>query len=483
MKEDHEFCTKCGDRVMPKRKIELTEAPDRPVVDPGVIEPLPDIVTGSLKNVDTDPWGVKPGEVVKAGPGEYVGERAIQLTAEQENALDAIQGWFLDGAARDTPFRLFGPAGTGKTTLAKSLARALGTSNIVYGAYTGKAAHVLRRKGVPATTIHSAIYCPVGADRELLARRDAVRSDLADIEASGVLNTEAAAAKIAEGLRAELADLEEAIRHGVAFELNPVSEWASADLIVLDEVSMVNERIGLDIESFRVPVLVLGDPAQLPPVEGGGYYTNHRPDVLLTEVHRQALESPVLRLATDIRLGQDWRGRRVKVNLADAMAADQILCWKNSTRHTLTAKIRAEKGRPAGVPVPGDRVMCLVNNKDLGVFNGQQFEVLQERDQEMLLRDDEGRERWITYDPDGFRGQEGEVEAKARRRFRGEVGLFTFAEVITVHKAQGSEWGHVYVVDQTDQMWKSSAAEKRAWTYTAVTRASDRVTIAATGVR
>ena len=44
--------------------------------------------------------------------------------------------------------------------------------------------------------------------------------------------------------------------------------YEDADLIVLDEVSMVNERMAYDIESFGVPVLVLGDPFQLPPVRG-----------------------------------------------------------------------------------------------------------------------------------------------------------------------------------------------------------------------
>lgn len=484
MKEGHEFCTKCGDRVMPRAKpaIVINEwddsigdlAPCQPIgCDAGMHLP------GCAYAIEEDAG--RPGQVVK-GAGKYVGERVVQLTPEQENALNAVTDWY--GTTPESihmvrePFRLFGPAGTGKTTLVKRLARALGTGNIVYGAYTGKAAHVLRRKGVPATTIHSAIYRPVD-NAEARARHRVVERELYDYEHD---SHHAAEEKVRQ-LRAELAELEEAIRHGVEFELNPTSEWADADLIVLDEVSMVNEKIGLDVESFGVPVLVLGDPYQLPPVEGGGYWTAHRPDVLLTEVHRQALESPVLALATEIRKGGSWAHLREKVSLDAAMAADQILVWKNATRHTLTAKIRERKGRPAGVPVPGDRVMCLVNNRELGIFNGQQFQVLSVDDQEFLLRDDDGIERSYYYDPDGFRGQAGEAEAKSRRRHAGKVGLFTFAEVITVHKAQGSEWDHVYVVDQTDQMSRSGPLEKRAWAYTAVTRASERVTIAHTGVR
>lgn len=469
VKEDHEFCTKCGDRMKPQAK------PPEPVL----IE-ISSLACTCPLGPEDEHFSDCPQYVSEAVRGRPTAS-AVQLTPEQDQALGRIADWYEQiDRHHDLIFRLFGPAGTGKTTLVKQLARALGTPNIVYGAYTGKAAHVLRRKGVPATTIHSAIYCPVGADKELLAERDRRRAELERLTAEPA-PTGMEIARL-NALPGELADLEEALRHGVAFELNPMSEWASADLIVLDEVSMVNERIALDIESFGVPVLVLGDPAQLPPVEGGGYYTNHAPDVLLTEVHRQALESPVLRLATDIRLGRSWADQRVKVDLAEAMAADQILCWKNSTRHNLTAKIREKLGRPAGVPVAGDRVMCLVNNKDIGVFNGQQFEVLGVEEEEFRVRDDDGLTHLYAFDPDGFRGAEGEQEAKSRRRFRGQVGLFTFANVVTVHKAQGSEWDHVYWVDQTEQMWRSSVAEKRALAYTAVTRASERITIAATGV-
>ena len=55
--------------------------------------------------------------------------------------------------------------------------------------------------------------------------------------------------------------------------------------------------------SFGVPVLVLGDPAQLPPIQGGGFFTDAEPDAMLTEVHRQAQDDPIVRLSMDIRAG------------------------------------------------------------------------------------------------------------------------------------------------------------------------------------
>lgn len=434
MKADDEFCRGCGDRLMPAEKPETPVPPAR------------------------------------AG---------ITLTAEQQCAIEAIKAWFpMSGQASLTePFRLFGPAGTGKTTLVKAIGPALGIQP-VFGAYTGKAAHVLRRKGVPATTIHSAIYAP----------RDTFKLHARHRELTTELGTAGPLAR--QALEAELAEIERELAHPRFDFKGYMSEWAGADLIVLDEVSMVTRDMAWDLEKLNVPILVLGDPAQLPPIEGAGHYVAAEPDVLLTEVHRQALESPVLKLATDIRLGHGWRDALVKVDLEEAMAADQIIVWKNATRWNLTGKIRARLGRPAGEPVAGDRVMCLVNNKDIGVLNGMQYDVLEVRGGpkgsgtwELKLRDDEGREVEHLARAGGFKDFETEQAEKRAGAWRGPSGLFTFANVITCHKAQGSEWDSVYVVDQTHQMWKSTEAEKRAWAYTATTRASEKVTLASTAVR
>jgi ATP-dependent exoDNAse (exonuclease V) alpha subunit len=379
----------------------------------------------------------------------------IELTTEQTDALDAVRGWYGCGTSQGSgePFRLFGYAGVGKTTLAREIAGRLGLRDVVFGAYTGKAASVLRKKGVPASTIHSAIY------------------------------------------RIESEKDEDGVRHPV-FGLNPESEWADAELIVLDEVSMVNGDMARDIESFGVPVLVLGDPAQLPPVGGYGHYIHGEPDVMLTHIHRQALESPVLELATRIRQSTDdtlgVRPDEISVaSVSAAMEAEQVLCWRNATRWKLTDRIRAKLGRPAGKVVAGDRVICLVNNKrDLGVLNGQQFDVLDVKDDWTLLLRETGEthgERWISVYPDGFAGLAGEAELKNKRAFRGPVGAFTYANVITVHKAQGSEWDSVYIVDETAAMMAmkvrregetAAALEGRRFLYTGVTRAREAVTLA-----
>ena len=428
----------------------------------------------------------------------------VELNGQQADALAKIQKWYdeqLDWA--DKPFRLFGYAGTGKTTLAGRVEEALGI-HPVFGAYTGKAAKVLRSKGVDASTIHSAIYRPVGTaetQRALVKAKEYLAS-LEDQRADPVRHGWADAMELGAEIdetQEEIIGLEREART-VGFTLNPDSEWASAPLIILDEVSMVNAKIGQDIETFGAPVLVLGDPAQLPPVEGGGYYTNGEPDVMLTEIQRQAAESPVLELATRIRTGGGpdgvglHPGDFTRVNLEAAMAADQVLVWKNSTRWTLTEAIRKRLGRPQGRPVPGDRVMCLTNNNTMGVLNGTQYDVIEVEPgpigPRLLLDeiDSDRPPRWVNAYNEGFQGLQ--FEQMMKRGFgthKGNRGAFTFANVITVHKAQGSEWPSVYVVDQSagvvamaaKEMSRAMAVDQgRRWLYTAVTRAVDHVTLA-----
>ena len=80
----------------------------------------------------------------------------VEWSPQQEQALSAVSAWLKD---KDGPqvFRLFGWAGTGKSTLARHLAQ--GVKSVKYAAFTGKAALVMRKRGCKgASTIHSLIY-------------------------------------------------------------------------------------------------------------------------------------------------------------------------------------------------------------------------------------------------------------------------------------------------------------------------------------
>lgn len=78
------------------------------------------------------------------------------LTVKQADAVDRAVSWYKNRHTTDE-FKLFGYAGTGKTTIARSIADALGV-DVYFCAPTGKAAAVLNRKGCEATTIHRLIY-------------------------------------------------------------------------------------------------------------------------------------------------------------------------------------------------------------------------------------------------------------------------------------------------------------------------------------
>ena len=92
----------------------------------------------------------------------------MEWTAQQDKALVKVNEWL---KSKDQQvFRLFGYAGTGKTTLAHSLASDV-SGKVLFGAYTGKAVHVLQEKGCEeAQTIHSMLYHAQEKSREELRR-------------------------------------------------------------------------------------------------------------------------------------------------------------------------------------------------------------------------------------------------------------------------------------------------------------------------
>src|SRR5262245_51692450 len=169
---------------------------------------------------------------------------------QQAQALDDVAAWLKD-ASRPI-YRLFGYAGTGKTTLAKHLAS--GVNRPIFAAFTGKAASVLRDAGCPgARTLHRLLYNVTNRDRAKLHQLEA---ELSLMDANHPDFPER---------KAEV-DLERDKVRRLWFYVNEQSDLRNADLLVVDEVSMVDKKIGEDILSFGKKVLVLGDPAQLPPV-------------------------------------------------------------------------------------------------------------------------------------------------------------------------------------------------------------------------
>jgi exodeoxyribonuclease V len=387
--------------------------------------------------------------------------QGIVWSPQQSAALDAVERWLERGDG--APFYLSGYAGTGKTTLAREIGRLAG--NTVFAAYTGKASHVLRRKGcADASTIDSLIYTP-------------------EVETSCAAVPPCADARACHDGGERCPYVRERF---IGRILNKQSEATDADLIVIDEVSMVGEQMGTDLLSLTRPVLTLGDDAQLPPVMGTGYFTNHGPDFLLTEVHRQALGSPVIALATAARecrdLPKGWHGdsrvmSRRDLSLDDMLAVDQVIVGRHVTRTGVNEQIRRKLGHGGTTPESGEKIICLKNNRAKGLFNGSTWTVVKTAPPrhgfvELEIEDDDGHRIGVDAPVDGFLLRDG-----SGAELPGEP--FTYGYAITAHKAQGSQWDSVLVIDES-QVFR---ADRYRWLYTAITRAAERVTVVQGGVR
>jgi len=398
----------------------------------------------------------------------------MQWSAQQNDALDAVAAWLRN---KDQPiFRLFGFAGSGKTTLAKHFAEGV-TGQVMFAAYTGKAAHVLHQKGCPnATTIHKLIYKPRDRSKAGVLEMEADLAKLLLIDKPDTFEL-----KKIKDIRFELNRERKNVASPI-FDLNRESDIRHAALIVIDECSMVDTFMGEDLLSFGIPILVLGDPAQLPPVKGSGFFTEAKPDFLLDEVHRQAQDSPILKLATMVRnrqsidLGIYGNCRIISTRdmvKADALEPDQIIVGRNATRHAWNRRMRKLLDFTDPLPMPGDRVVCRRNDHEVGLLNGAMWMVeeitgsTQDKVAMIIRPDVEGRPIEVTSHIPPFMGDKVDWwEAK-------EAQEFHFGYTVTCHTAQGSQWDDVLLFDESSAFRE----HRHRWLYTAITRAAERLTI------
>ncbi|MDI6027933.1 ATP-dependent RecD-like DNA helicase [Corticibacterium sp. UT-5YL-CI-8] len=373
----------------------------------------------------------------------------MQFSPQQDDALRAVARWLKGG--KPQVFRLFGYAGTGKTTLARYFAENV-DGQVQFGAFTGKAAQVLRSKGATnARTIHSLIYRPRG--------EEAVEN-----ETTGKTSM------------------------SPTFAINRQSPIARAKLVVIDECSMVDEALGRDLLSFGTPILVLGDPAQLPPISGGGFFTEHDPDFLLTEIHRQARDNPILRLALDVREGREFmRGDygtaqvigKEDVNQDLVLAADQVLVGTNRTRKRYNARLRELKGFSATYPQAGDKLVCLRNDPAKGLLNGSLWKVMTSSRETvkpginlLVSPEEDDPERGVAKIKllkAAFEEPDSEIPWQTKKRYDD----FDYGYALTVHKAQGSQWDNVVLFDESYAFKET----RQRWLYTAITRAAKQLTV------
>lgn len=361
-------------------------------------------------------------------------------------------------------------AGSGKTFLIQFIIAALNLNpeeDVAYIAYTGKASEVLREKGCPnAQTAHKLLYY----SKQLPSGRFLYRP------------------------RAEL-------EH-------------KYKLIVVDEVSMVPIDMWELLLSHRVYILACGDPFQLSPIDKtkANSILDH-PHIFLDEVMRQAKESDIITTSMDIREGREIKPKKGndiqifrKQDFITGMYewADEILVATNKNRFKINKFIRNAQGR--GVePENGDKVICLKNSWDIISNNGNPLingtigflenKALTEKYYTgingksciapILFAD------IVTSSGDRYQGvpidytalttgqkvftPEQEYSFYKKKKMNPDLPIeFNYGHAITTHRAQGSSWGKVLVIEENFPFDKE---EHRRWLYTSITRSENRLTL------
>jgi len=249
----------------------------------------------------------------------------FELSKDQEKALNQMLDFYASKNKQSDHLTLGGYAGTGKTTLISQLRKEIDIINskakIAFCAFTGKATQVLKNKLIQnqaiykkddISTIHSLIYRTIEDER------------------GAVLGW----------IRKEL-------------------EEVDYDLIIVDEASMVDEKIWNDLRSYAIPIIAVGDHGQLPPISGNFNLMNS-PQIKLENIHRQAEGNPIIQVSILAREKgkiphQKWDKNVFKVptyegheyfeDLFSSYNADTlVLCNFNNTRLRLNKSIRNHLG-------------------------------------------------------------------------------------------------------------------------------------------
>lgn len=413
----------------------------------------------------------------------------INLTPDQQNIVDyAINKLYKTGHNHPVFMRdnfimtVGGYAGTGKTTvLAKmrnDIRKVFPNLSVAFVTYTGKASSVLRSKLEANNvltdtdfigTIHGLIYEPKTVwDKKLKCY---------------VI---------------------------VDWKLKKAEEMYH-DIIIIDEGSMVSRKIWDDLLRFDKPIIVMGDHGQLPPV-GDSFNLMENPHFKLTTIHRQALNSPIISLSQFVRKNGyipfnrvfsnqvfklSWNHKKCQHIWNNKVVFDNdliVLCAFNSTRVELNDRIRKKlEYNNKKIPYPNERVVCLKNDHDKGIMNGQIGTLLwlmpdnynlyrltiavdDYTDPIECVASDKcfGQVTYTIYDDNGSK-ESVEQQEYASDQNLGKINYFDYGYAMSVHKSQGSEWNKVILFEQRTKRWSDEYYAR--WLYTAITRAREKLFI------
>lgn len=355
-------------------------------------------------------------------------------------------------------FEITGPAGCGKTTIIREIVNQIGLDinrEVLFMALVGQATLVLRMKGLYAKTIHSSIY--EFEETIVLDENGKIQLD-----SFGVIKTK--------------------MRFIKKPEIDP-----NVGLIVLDEGSMVWKELKEDILSYGIPVIVLGDLDQLPPVIGQPVFLQN-PDVRLTEVMRQAKDNPIIRLADMARNGEDIPAGKYgpRCYVLDDLTLDKrvlskldiIICGKNKTRTDINNYMRHEVyGYETEMPVIGDKIICKKNNwkieKDgINLVNGLDGKIVSPID----LSSMQGGSFKIDFQPSFMNSTFKDIDVdyeyfidsihnNKKDKYLNKANKFEYGYGRTCHASQGSQYLSELLIEEV-----LDSSTHKNWLYTGITR-------------
>ena len=276
--------------------------------------------------------------------------KGIELTEDQQKAAKLFHDWFTDKGFREKPIlRIGGYGGTGKGILIQYLCERYGLdeTNTLFISYTGQSVNRLIQLGIPAKTIHSTFMHPL--EVPLKNKRG-----------------------------------EPIVRNGIPIKTVkwvPIENISSRiKLIIGDEWSFVPETLENTILSYNTPIVVFGDPLQLPPVTGKPTFSMNTIDYMLTQIMRQNMDSEIIDLSMRIRNGEmpplNTYGKEVRLlypqkDIFDTFRrfksffqySDIIITTTNKERQLITDLYRTEIAHvDSELPSAGEPLICRRNN-------------------------------------------------------------------------------------------------------------------------
>lgn len=395
---------------------------------------------------------------------------SIELSNEQIYAIYDLETWW--NSLSSQVFEISGSPGTGKTTLILYFIEKLGLSldEVLFVAYTGKAATQMARNGLPGKTIMSVIY-----DYVKVAARDENGNMI-------YINNTNKVKKVGK------------------FQLKE-KIGKKAKLIVVDEAGMVNEAIGKDLLSFGIPVIALGDLNQLPPVFGKSFFLKN-PNVILNQIMRQKEGDPIIWLSQQIlhgkKIGMGVYGKSAVISKKDLTdrhftQSDIVLTATNRLRWNVNQYFRENlRGyKKLDIPHIGEKVICRKNNWSKCIENGIYMTNGMTGFVEDVYKESfNGKTLSIDFRPDFLTRSYRNVKFDYKHMYTPPSSLLEnpeeqsdinpyidkmeYAYAITTHSSQGSQYSNVLFLKEDAMRTKED--NKRLF-YTAVTRAIDSVTI------